>query len=74
MMDPAFAGHAGETGGPPFLPHELMGVLALVAGLCVVMLLVGLVALWLLIRIDRRLRTWHRPPDAAPPSTPRQPG
>jgi hypothetical protein len=55
MIDPVFAGHAGETGGSLMMPHEILGALVLLAGLGVAILLVGLVALWLLVRIDRRL-------------------
>lgn len=56
MLDSALAGHAGDAGAPGMMPHEIMGALALVAVLGIVTLIVGLAALWLLIRIDRRLR------------------
>jgi len=55
MADSAWAGHAGEAGASVLSP-ELTGVLALIAILLAGVLIIGLVALWLLVRIDRRLR------------------
>lgn len=56
MIDSALAGHAGDAGSASLMPHEMMGALALLAILGIAALIVGLVAVWLLIRIDRRLR------------------
>ena len=73
MIDSALAGHAGDPGSASLMPHEMMGALALVAILGIATLIVGLAALWLLIRIDRRLRaaakeTRSSPNNPPPPS------
>ena len=56
MIDSALAGHAGDAPNVSLMPHEVMGALALLAILGIATLIVGMVAVWLLIRIDRRLR------------------
>ncbi len=56
MPPPVFAGHAGELEVPVVFPHEIMGGIALLAGIGVVLMILAAVGLWLLIRIDRRLR------------------
>jgi hypothetical protein len=73
MIDSALAGHAGDAGAPGLMPHEIAGALGLLAILVVATLLVGLVAVWLLLRIDRRLRTSAgetRPLTTDPPPSP----
>lgn len=57
MVTSAWAGHAGDAGGTVLFPPELLGILALLTILLTALLIVGLLALWLLVRIDRRLRT-----------------
>jgi len=66
MGAPAWAGHAGETGSSAFLMPELTGLFAVMTVLLGAILIVGLVALWLLVRIDRRLRSDQKgtPPQA----------
>lgn len=56
MIHEAWAGHAGETAVPAFMPHELMGgvVLLLLAVLALIVLAVA--TLVRVIRLDRRLR------------------
>ncbi|MEW6247009.1 MAG: hypothetical protein AB1555_09895 [Nitrospirota bacterium] len=55
MIDPAFAGHAGETGIALLMPHEMMSGLALVAGLALLSLLLISLTAWKVRRIERRL-------------------
>ena len=62
MIDSALAGHAGDAGNASLMPHEMMGALVLVAILGIATLIVGLAAVWLLIRIDRRLRAAAKEP------------
>ena len=57
MIGSALAGHAGEAGGSHLLPPEITGILAVMTVLLGAILLVGLVGLWLLLRIHHRLRT-----------------
>jgi len=52
----AFAGHAGDAGLPPAMPHEVLGGMALLAAIGVVLIVIGAVAVWLLVKIERRLR------------------
>ena len=56
MVDRALAGHANEAAGPMVFPHEIM-VAVVVLGL-IGLLLIGLavVGIWLLVRIDRRMK------------------
>lgn len=56
MADEAFAGHAGETGSPFLFPHEVMGAVAILASLGIVLIVLVSLAVWLLYRIERRLR------------------
>lgn len=60
MADEAFAGHAGETGSPLLFPHELMGAVAILVSLGIVLIVLVSLAVWLLYRIERRLRTYER--------------
>lgn len=56
MIDPAWAGHAGETAATAFMPHEVMGLLVLLLlGLGLLLLLTG-ATLFKLMRLERRLR------------------
>ena len=70
MIDSALAGHAGDAGNASLMPHEMMGALVLVAILGIVTLIVGLAAVWLLIRIDRRLRAVAKEPRFFPHNPP----
>lgn len=55
-IDPAWAGHAGDTTVAAFMPHELMGLLVLLLlGLGLLLLLTG-ATLFKLLRLERRLR------------------
>jgi hypothetical protein len=51
-----FAGHAGETGSISMMPHEIMGGMVILAVIGVVLVILGAVGVWLLFRIERRLR------------------
>ena len=55
MIDPAFAGHAGETGVALLMPHEMLSGLALVAGLALLSLVRISLTAWKVRRIERRL-------------------
>ena len=52
----AFAGHAGDTGLPSAMPHEVLGGMALLTAIGVVLIIIGAVAVWLLAKIERHLR------------------
>ena len=56
IIHEALAGHAGETGLPGAMPHEIMGGMAALAGIGVVLVLLGAAGVWLLFRIERHLR------------------
>ncbi|HXF92834.1 MAG TPA: hypothetical protein VNK46_08755 [Nitrospiraceae bacterium] len=56
MIDPAFAGHAGETGVGLPMPHDIMSGLALVAGLALLSLILLSLTAWKVRRIERRLQ------------------
>ncbi len=53
LITEAFAGHAGDL--PP-MPHEIMGGLAVLAVLGIVLVVLGALGVWLLFKIERRLR------------------
>ena len=56
MSDPAFAGHAGDAGTPLVFPHEIMGAVAVLAIIGLLLIMLAVVGIWLLVRIDRRLK------------------
>ena len=70
MVDSALAGHAGETTGAHLFPPELTGILAVMTILLGAILLVGLIGLWILVRIHRRLASEEKRPSL----TTRSPG
>ena len=51
-----FAGHAGDAGLPSVMPHEVLGGMALLAAIGVILIMIGVMAVWLLFKIERRLR------------------
>ncbi len=51
-----FAGHAGDAGLPSAMPHEVLGGIALLAAIGVILIVIGAMAVWLLVKIERRLR------------------
>lgn len=51
-----FAGHAGDAGPPSVMPHEVLGGMALLAAIGVILIMIGVMAVWLLFKIERRLR------------------
>lgn len=51
----AMAGHAGET-GLGILPHELFGAVVLLIGAVLFLIVLSALTLWLVFRIERRLR------------------
>lgn len=58
MDNVAWAGHAGDAGSAVVLPPELTGGLALITILLSALVILNLIALWFLVRIDRRLRSF----------------
>jgi hypothetical protein len=52
----ALAGHAGDTGAMSMMPHEILGAVALLAGIGLTLIVLGLIGIWLLFRIERHLR------------------
>jgi hypothetical protein len=48
-----FAGHAGL---PSAMPHEVLGGMALLVAIGVILIVIGAMAVWLLFKIERRLR------------------
>ena len=52
----AIAGHAGDTGLPSVMPHEVLGGIALLAAIGLILIVIGAMAVWLLVKIERRLR------------------
>jgi uncharacterized membrane protein len=55
LVSEAVAGHAGDA-PIGFLPHELMGGMAVLIIVGFVLILLGAAGVWLLFRIERRLR------------------
>lgn len=55
MVDPVFAGHAGEADVALLMPHEMISGLALVAGLALLSLVLISLTAWKVRRIERRL-------------------
>lgn len=51
-----FAGHAGEAGFPPAMPHEVLAGMALLAMIGVILVAIGSIVVWLLFKIERHLR------------------
>ena len=51
-----FAGHAGDAGLPSVMPHEVLGGMALLAAIGVILIMIGVMAVLLLFKIERRLR------------------
>ena len=52
----AMAGHAGETSVPGMMPHELVGGIAILAGIGLALIILAAIGIWLLIRIERQVR------------------
>ncbi len=52
----AYAGHAGDMGGPLMMPHELAGGMIIVALLILAVLILVGVVIWRLVKLERRLR------------------
>lgn len=52
----ALAGHAGDTEVASPMPHEVMGGIAVLIGLGVILVALGGIVVWLLVRIERCLR------------------
>jgi hypothetical protein len=53
MGTSAFAGHAGDM--TP-MPHEILGAVVLLIIIGVALIMIGGIGIWLLFRIERRLR------------------
>jgi hypothetical protein len=51
-----FAGHAGDTGLPSAMPHEVLGGMAVLAAIGIILIIIGAIAVWLLVKIERHLR------------------
>ena len=52
----ALAGHAGETALQAPMPHEVLGGIVMLAALGVILIVIGALGLWLLLKIERHLR------------------
>ena len=57
ILTDALAGHAGEGELAVPMPHEVMGGIAVLIVLGVILVVLGVIAVWLLRKIERRLRT-----------------
>ena len=53
MVTDTFAGHAGDMSP---MPHEIMGGIALLAIIGLILIVIGGIGIWLLVKIERRLR------------------
>jgi hypothetical protein len=51
-----FVGHAADAGLPSAMPHEILGGMALLAAIGAILIVIGAMAVWLLFKIERRLR------------------
>lgn len=51
-----FAGHAGDAGLQAAMPHEVLGGIALLAVIGIILIVIGALGVWLLFKIERRLR------------------
>ena len=51
-----FAGHADDAGLPSAMPHEVLGGMALLAVIGVILIMIGAMAVWLLVKMERCLR------------------
>lgn len=71
IADLAHAGHAAESGPVTVLPHEMMGAVAVLVSIGVVLVILGLVGIWLLVKIHRQLK--QGAPDADGPRHPSPP-
>lgn len=70
MADAAHAGHAGEAGPMTMLPHEMMGAIVGLAIIGIILVVLGLVGIWLLVRIHRQLKRGPDGASASPPAPP----
>jgi hypothetical protein len=52
----ALAGHAGDAGLQAAMPHEVLGGIALLAVIGIILIVIGALGVWLLFKIERRLR------------------
>ena len=57
----AYAGHAGDMGGPLMMPHELAGGLLIIALLIFAVLILLGIVIWKLLKLERRLRALEHP-------------
>ena len=56
IISDALAGHAGDTGLQAAMPHEVLGGIAMLAVIGIILIAVGAMGVWLLFKIERRLR------------------
>jgi cytochrome oxidase assembly protein ShyY1 len=56
MAGLAYAGHAGELGASAMMPHELVGLVAVLILLVIALAVLAGLAIWRLLRVERRLR------------------
>lgn len=52
----AFAGHVGDAGIAGPMPHEVLGGIAILAGIGLALIILAVVGIRLLVRIERHLR------------------
>jgi hypothetical protein len=55
----ALAGHAGDTGVMGMMPHEILAGVAILAGIGLALIVLGVIGIWLLFRIERHLRKYQ---------------
>ena len=51
-----FAGHASDAGVQAAMPHEVLGGIAMLAVVGIILIVIGVIGVWLLFKIERRLR------------------
>jgi uncharacterized membrane protein len=56
MTNLAFAGHGAEGGPVTVLPHEFMAAVVVFSLIGLLLVVLGLVGVWLLVKIHRRLQ------------------
>ena len=55
----ALAGHAGDAGLQTPMPHEVLGGIAMLAAIGIILIVIGAMGVWLLVKIERHLRKPH---------------
>ena len=74
MVDRALAGHANEAASPMVFPHEIMGAVAVLGLIGLLLIGLAVVGIWLLVRIDRRMKHSTQQTEQPPQSPPHRSG